>query len=696
MKKILICILFIQFSVYSFAELKNNVVSRSACGLKVIHKSIEVTYRHSNFSGNTMPVEFEISEFPDSCFIVDNVYLWWTVSYKVKNPEPDVKVIVGNEIKDFKAKIVGEAGPKCWVEMGTIGYRAEITDAVTGNGLYQISVETSQYETDGLTLLIIYRDLNSRQEGHIFIRDGLITKGDGTHFTDTTQILDGFNACDNSDSAWGLVIISDIQGADPFYNMIVNGEIHEYKPKFWNSELIPINIKKNQTSSLFGVSAFGDCYSWAVMGLYFQTTTCTDCFYDKHTFSNTNDTLVCEDDEVDLQGFGADKYEWIDETGKVIGKGRTFRYKAKKNSKIIVRGYYNSCGYDEDSLTIRVIKKPEIFVESNPQEKACVMTPNIFKVKIKNIGIQSEKILGILLKTGTDFTIKNMIACPFILKSDNSIDIEIELKPTVLGILKDTINVLIENPCQVKYPIPLEGEGLINNSFVSLPDTSAIIGTTNFQIPLKGRLICKVYDSVFINFSGIISFDDSAYELDINNSINVIQSYVSKGNRKLKVSGRIFNVIDSINTIAILNGKVLFGKQHTTPFIIEEFKWEDKSIEVVKDDGSLTVDACVFELGQIELLKNLDFNIVQNYSSNEIMIEIINLNKNSFFSSSDFLIVFNNLGEQIIQTDFSPAKTLSGKSEIILEFSKQHSEGLYFILLKIDHSLISKKFLYLR
>ncbi|MCX7736939.1 MAG: T9SS type A sorting domain-containing protein [Candidatus Kapabacteria bacterium] len=695
MKKILILILFFQLTSFSFAELKNNVISRSACGLKVIHKSIEITYRHSNYSGNTMPVLFEITEFPDSCFIVDNVYLWWTVSYKKKIEQPNVSVVYGNNVKNFKAKITGEAGPKCWVETGTIGYRADITDAIVGNGLYSIAVETSQYETDGLTLLIIYRDLNSKSEGHLYIRDGLITKGDGTFFTDTTQVLDGFNACDNADSAWGLVIISDIQGADPSYTMIVNGEIHKYEPKFWNSEIIPINIKKNQKSSLFGVSAYGDCYSWAVMGIYFQTSSCTNCFYDKNTYSNFKDTLVCQDSDVLLRGFGADKYEWIDDSGKVIGTGRTFNYKARRDTKILLRGFYNSCGIGEDSLTIRVIKKPEISIQSNPQEVACLMTPKNYKVKIRNFGFQTEKILGMSLKARNDFKVKNIINFPYYLASNSDIDIEIEFKPTIIGLIRDTLVMMIENQCQTEYLIPLSGEGLINNSFVTLPDTAAIIGTRDFQIPLKGRLICEIYDSVYINFSGLISFDNSAYEPEVSKSKNVVQSYVSNGDRKLKISGRIFNIIDSMTTLAVLNGNVLFGRQHTTPLIIEEFKWEDESISVDKDNGSLTVDACVFELGQIEWLKNVDFNIIQKPTTNEIKIEIVNLEYNSNSSLSDFLNVYNYLGEIIIQKDLKSAKNSGKTSEIILDLDN-HPSGLYFFVLKVENSYISKKFLFVR
>lgn len=693
MKKILIIIFFIQFSVYLIAGLDNNVISRSACGLKVIHKNIEITSRHSKFKGNTMPVLFEISELPDSCYIIDNAILWWTVSYWQKQEEPFVKVTYGNEIKNFKAKITGEGGPKCWVERGTLGYRADITDAIIGNGLYYVSVGTPDLETDGLTLLIIYRDLNSKTEGHLYIRDGLITKGDGTFFQDTTQVLDGFKACDNSDSAWGLVIISDIQGADLSYKMIVNGEVHPYQPKFWNSEMFKTNIKKNQTSSLFGVGAVMDCYSWVLMGLYFQTSNCTNCFPDKQTYANFKDTVVCQDSDLLIQGFGADKYEWIDEGGKIIGKGRTFKYKAIKNTKLIIRGLFNFCGILEDTLSIRVIRKPAITVIKNPIESSCLMVPKRFKVRIKNESEQNEKIEGLILKKGTDFNIINGFNFPFDLNAKSELEIEIEFKPSILGKIKDSLMIKINNQCQEFYPVEITGEGLTNSSFVSLPDTSAIIGTKNFNIPLKGRLLCEIYDSVFIKFDGVISFENSAFEPEISSSVSIIQSYVQNGHRKLKVSGRIFNIIDSTFTLAVINGTVLHGTYRSTPLIIEEFMWEDNAISVVKDDGSLTVDACVYELNNIQLLKMIEFNLKPNPASDRVEVRVRNLFNDSNSTNISILKLFNSMGEQVLQTELRVNNSGIVEKDIDISFL---ASGLYSIVLESEQGSIHRKLLIIK
>jgi hypothetical protein len=236
------------------------------------------------------------------------------------------------------------------------------------------------------------------------------------------------------------------------------------------------------------------------------------------------------------------------------------------------------------------------------------------------------------------------------------------------------------------------GEGLINNSFVSLPDTTAIIGTRDFNIPLKGRLICEIYDSVYIRYEGVISFENTAFEPEISKSINIYQSYVQNGNRKLKVSGRIFNIIDSTSTLAVINGTVLHGSYRTTPLIIEEFSWEDDAISVVKDDGSLTVDACVYELGKIQLLKMLEFNMKPNPANDRVKLEIINFSTDSSSSDIAKLKVFNSIGEQVIQIEF---KGNSDRIEKDLDVSFLAS-GLYNIILESAKGYIYRQLLIIR
>jgi len=125
-----------------------------------------------------MPVSISISGLPDDCYEIKAAYVWWIVSYRTgssRTPTVTVRNPI-NQNRSYDAFLTGEEEDKCWNEEGTRGFRANIKEIISGNGTYNISVSTPQWETDGLTLLIIYKDHKADYEGHLAINDGLITK----------------------------------------------------------------------------------------------------------------------------------------------------------------------------------------------------------------------------------------------------------------------------------------------------------------------------------------------------------------------------------------------------------------------------------------------------------------------------------------------------------------------------------------
>lgn len=315
MRKITFLFLLLSFAVSlcppAYAQLDNEVMNESACGLNFIQRSIKITDRSSDLDlpGNTMPVTFSITGLPSRCYEIEAAYLWWIVSYRSGSSETPTATVVNpsGDSFDFAATMTGRKGNKCWSEVGTRGFRANVADAITGNGMYQFSVSTDQWETDGLTLMIIYRDYQAAYEGHFVIRDGLITKGNGN----TSQTLDGFDACDNSTEATAFMIVSDIQrsvGSSVVFRL--NGTAHTYSRDFWNSEFESTSVSDGQTSSDFGITGGNDCYSWVMMGLYYQTTTCTDCPIELQLNAEASADTVCSGNPVALSAFNADSYEW--------------------------------------------------------------------------------------------------------------------------------------------------------------------------------------------------------------------------------------------------------------------------------------------------------------------------------------------------------------------------------------------------
>ena len=170
MKKFfLIFVLFFLISTYLYAQLANSVYNSSECGLNIIHKAAKIGQRYATPAGSNYPVTFNVNEFPSECYVIEKAYLWWVVSNSLDNP-PNPTVEVTNPASSKKTHNVtttGTAGHKCWGEKDTRGYRADITASISGNGTYRITPSTTVNETDGITMLIIYRDLRANFQGQI-------------------------------------------------------------------------------------------------------------------------------------------------------------------------------------------------------------------------------------------------------------------------------------------------------------------------------------------------------------------------------------------------------------------------------------------------------------------------------------------------------------------------------------------------
>jgi hypothetical protein len=80
---------------------------------------------------------------------------------------------------------------------------------INGNGNYVLNIiGNSIYETDGITLLIIYRDPFATYQGSLIIHDGIITEIGNSSFS----TVDNFTACDSSSFGTGFTITSDYAG----------------------------------------------------------------------------------------------------------------------------------------------------------------------------------------------------------------------------------------------------------------------------------------------------------------------------------------------------------------------------------------------------------------------------------------------------------------------------------------------------
>lgn len=258
------------------------IYNQTLCGLNYTAASTMVTDRYTPAPGvglpATLPITLPPCVGPNGLNILQ-AYVWWIVSYDaVSSTSPTLTITnPAAQTNSYVATLAGTAGPKCWGEIGTRLFRADVTSNINGSGNYVLNVTgNTVYEIDGITLLIIYRNPFATYQGNLIIHDGLITEI-GVSSLDT---VDNFTACDSSSFGNAFTLTSDMQDNvfPPSHDVTVNNVTTTFPNLFSNFDQVPVSIANAQTSCNFTVTpASGDCYSWAVMGLYFQTTTCVVC-----------------------------------------------------------------------------------------------------------------------------------------------------------------------------------------------------------------------------------------------------------------------------------------------------------------------------------------------------------------------------------------------------------------------------------
>lgn len=353
MKRIVFLILLLSF-LESSAQISNTVLKTSACGLSYIHKSIKITRRFEPPAGHATPAEFTISELPKTCYAIDHAYLWWTVSYMDGSPSnPRVRITKpGNDFDNYYAFQTGIGGQKCWEETGTRGFRVDIARSIDGNGKYTVEVETPDWETDGLTLLIIYRDLASEEEGHIALYDGLITKTGGK----TSISIPGISFCGDHYSEKVFLIFSDVQGGEDFkVDLLVNNKNTNTRRLFWNSEIISTTTIPLAGSIPIEISPGNDCYSILMMGHYYKTNQCRSCTSDLKISARASQSSICSGKSVQLSVAGVDSCQWSSIPPGFYSVSKYPLVKPLQTTDYIVKGFSkDGCSRAYDTVRVTV------------------------------------------------------------------------------------------------------------------------------------------------------------------------------------------------------------------------------------------------------------------------------------------------------------------------------------------------------
>ncbi len=267
--------------------------SKSDCGLNYVMASQIIETRYNAYStatpknlGTGLPTTLTIAGLPNCCTIL-KAYVWYFVSY-IGAPQASSVVLTApaSAAVTTPAVNIGQDQGKCWGEMGTVNYRADVTSSIKGNGNYGLNITgitgtggnfANWYDQiDGAALMIIYKDNGATYQGSVVVWDGTFTQIG----VPATVTMTGIGACAAGTNANAFTLSSDHQDNinGNLHPTTLNGVTANFPNKFWCYDKANTTVTAGQSTAVFGMDGPGsDCYDWGVMGLYYQTTTCTTC-----------------------------------------------------------------------------------------------------------------------------------------------------------------------------------------------------------------------------------------------------------------------------------------------------------------------------------------------------------------------------------------------------------------------------------
>ncbi len=358
-KPIFLLIFLFEFNV--LASLNNVVYNQEKCGLNYFHKSFKITNRMATPPGNPTPITINISEL-STCKKVEKAFVWWGVSYRANSPtNPKLTVVKPNQqTVVLNSIIAGQAGKKCWEEIGTRNFRVDVTSVITENGNYSFDVDNDNWEVDGITLLVIYRDLQANYLGRLHIEDGLFTTDKGITYTHTKS---NQNFCANSTFGEAFILVADLQeNANPPNGLVpfeFNGTPINVSAQFWNFVVFNTSVTQNQTNYTYTLRTNTDCFSVLMAGLYTQTISCRSCPDQINVTATSNISSVCSGKPVILNAEGAATYEWSSIPAGFSSNQKSPTVNPTSTTRYIVKGTTaDGCQFGLDTILVTVYPLP--------------------------------------------------------------------------------------------------------------------------------------------------------------------------------------------------------------------------------------------------------------------------------------------------------------------------------------------------
>jgi hypothetical protein len=246
--------------------------------------------------------------------------------------------------------------------------------------------------------------------------------------------------------------------------------------------------------------------------------------------------------------------------------------------------------------------------------------PNSEEIFIKNTGKNSFVITDIQLEDGERFDYQtNIVGNPLLPNEEGKLTII--FTETKYGDYSDKMTISIESDnCEYTHEISLIG--LVRYlATISLPDTTAVIGTKDYRIPLTAKLSRDDVTLEVESYEAEIEYYADAYFPESIANAIFIDNEIHDNKRYIKLRGENL-IINGETTIAELRGMVLLSEHREIPLEIKSFTWSS-DIPVIIENGQLElIGACIQNVRMVEPMEELSIIITPNPVNDNAVIAI--------------------------------------------------------------------------
>ncbi|PKL84517.1 MAG: hypothetical protein CVV22_12685 [Ignavibacteriae bacterium HGW-Ignavibacteriae-1] len=364
-----------------------------------------------------------------------------------------------------------------------------------------------------------------------------------------------------------------------------------------------------------------------------------------------------------------------------------------KNSSIIVRksGTYKvivtneiGCVDSAEIIISDLIVDISFNQSSYSEETVCTGTKSLIKAVLVNHTETESIISEIILDNSDNFRLVSP-ELPFTIGAFESKEIILEAISDETGLFETSILAISNYPCYLEMMSSASQKFSLTNS-IRLPEIEAIAGE-QLCIPIYGKINCGA--SPFVSSATIqISFDAEYFNVISLKSGANFTKVIENGICTITIEYDSLSLTHFDEIIDELCGSALIGSSTPTALGVSEVDWSNDAVDVVKQNGKLSLESCVIDMRSIQYFKPTAMAVSPLPAIDNLNVTI----ESGSIGTFELILVAFDGTQEVLKTW---ENTQSSSVDLLFDVSTL-SQGVYSLLLKAPWSIHYQQILILR